>query len=303
MDELGFRAADGVEVFYRRWMPDGDEPSAAVLIAHGMSEHSGRYQRIAGRLRDAGYAVYALDHRGHGRTSASTGVGRLGPSGVEGIFADLDQLRRLAVDEVGAGRVVLFGHSMGAVLAQVYAERHGDTLAGLALSGSAGVNENLAGLTEMLKQAVDGGMGNEPVAALAGFSDESARTPFDWLSRDAAEVDAYLADPYCGEQHPITYGFLAGLLEMGVEVMDPSGIAAIPDALPVLLMTGSQDPASNMGEGVRELERRMRAAGLSVEAIWYEGARHEILNETNRDEVEADLVAWIDRVVDTASSS
>ena len=123
------------------------------------------------------------------------------------------------------------------------------------------------------------------------------RTPFDWLTRDAAEVDAYVADPYCGEQHPMTYRFLAGLLAMGVEVMDPSGIARIPASLPVLLMTGTEDPASNMGEGVRELERRMRSAGLDVEAIWYVGARHEILNETNRDEVEADLVAWIDRVV------
>ena len=272
-------------------------PAAAVLIAHGMSEHSGRYQRIAGRLRDAGYAVYAPDHRGHGRTSASTGVGRAGPSGVEGIVGDLDQLRRLAEDEVGGGPVVLVGHSMGALLAQVYAERHGDTLAGVALSGSTGVNEALTAMIDMLRQVVDGGMGDEPAAALAGFGDGSGRTPFDWLSRDDAEVDAYIADPYCGEQHPVTYGFLGGLLDLGGEVMEPSSLAGIPASLPILLMTGTQDPVSNLSEGVRELERRMVEAGLDVEAIWYEGARHEILNETNRDEVEADLVAWIDRVV------
>ena len=152
-------------------------------------------------------------------------------------------------------------------------------------------------MAEMLRQAVDVGMADEPVTAMAGFSEESARTPFDWLSRDAAEVDAYIADPYCGEQHPMTYGFLAGLLELGVEVMEPSGIARIPASLPVMLMTGSEDPASNKGEGVRELERRMRSAGLDVDAIWYPGARHEILNETNRDQVQADLVAWIDRVI------
>lgn len=300
MEEHEFRTADGVDVFYRRWMPGGDDPGAAVLIAHGMSEHSGRYQRIASRLRDAGYAVYAPDHRGHGRTSASTGVGRLGPSGIEGILHDLDHLRQQAQDEVGGARVLLFGHSMGALLAQAYAERHGDTLAGLALSGSPGVNENLSVLTEGLNQAVDSGMADEPAAALAGLSDESARTPFDWLSRDAAEVDAYLADRYCGEQHPMTYGFLSAVLGTGLEVMDPSAIARIHAALPILLMTGDQDPASNMGEGVRLLEQRMRTAGLNVEAIWYEGARHEILNETNRTEVEADLLAWIDRVVRAA---
>ena len=300
MEERTFQAADGVEVFYRRWTPDGD-PGAAVLIVHGMSEHSGRYERIASRLRDSGYAVYAPDLRGHGRTSASTGVGRSGPSGVEGILEDMGQLRQLAEDE-GSGPVALVGHSMGALLAQAYAERHGDALATLVLSGSAGVNDSLDGLIEMLQQAMDAGMADEPVAAMAGFSDETARTPFDWLSRDPDEVDAYLADPFCGENHPMTYAFLFDLLELGVKVMDPSGIAGIPTDLPVLLMTGDQDPASNLGEGVRQLERRMAAAGLQVEAIWYEGARHEILNETNRDEVEADLVDWVDRVVRTDSA-
>jgi len=297
VDELGFQTADGAHVFYRRWMPDNDDPRAAVLIAHGMSEHSGRYRRIAGRLRDAGYAVYAPDHRGHGRTSTSTGVGRLGPGGTDGVLDDLDHLRQLAEAEVGGARVVLFGHSMGAVFAQAYAERHGDTLTGLVLSGSPGVNENLGALIEMLGQAVDGGMADDAMPGMSAMSDPSGRTPFDWLSRDAAEVDAYLADPYCGDQHAMTYGFLAAFLEMSAEVMDPSRVASIPGPLPIFLMTGDQDPASNMGEGVRALEQRMRAAGLTVQATWYAGARHEILNETNRNDVEADLLAWIDWVV------
>jgi alpha-beta hydrolase superfamily lysophospholipase len=295
--ESQFNAPDGVEVFYRRWLPEG-EPRAIVLVAHGMSEHSGRYGRLADALTGAGYAVYAPDHRGHGRTSASTGVGRLGPDGVDAIVRDLDALRELAVAEQGARPVVLFGHSMGALLSQAYTERHGDALVALALSGSPGAHEGLEAMAEMMQQAVDAGMADEPLSALAGFGDATSetRTAFDWLSRDEAEVDAYIADPYCGENHPMTYGFVAGLMTLTNDVMAPTAIARIPTTLPILLLTGEADAASNNGEAVRELEKRMRAAGLRVEAIWYPEARHEILNEINRDEVTADLVGWIDRI-------
>ena len=96
MDELGFRSSDGIDVSYRRWQAEG-EPKAAVLVAHGMSEHSGRYQRLANALTAAGYAVYAPDHRGHGRTSASTGVGRIGPAGtLIGIDRDPNAEERFA---------------------------------------------------------------------------------------------------------------------------------------------------------------------------------------------------------------
>jgi alpha-beta hydrolase superfamily lysophospholipase len=297
-DELTLPAEDGTEVFYRRWVPDGDA-RAVVLVAHGMSEHSGRYGRLAGALTDNGYAVYVPDHRGHGRTSSSTGVGRLGPSGIEAVLDDLDALRARAMDEQTGRSVVLFGHSMGALLSQAYVEQHGEGLAGLALSGSPGAAEGIETMLEMVTQAVDGGMGDEPVSALSGFNadDGSARTPFDWLSRDEAEVDAYIADQYCGENHPMTYGFFAALMTMTLESMTPEAIARIPADLPILLMTGEADPASDMGDGVRELEKRMRDANLSVEALWYPGARHEILNEINRDEVTADLLAWLDRVV------
>jgi alpha-beta hydrolase superfamily lysophospholipase len=297
-DELTLLAEDGTEVFYRRWVPEGGA-RAVVVVAHGMSEHSGRYARLADALTVSGYAVYAPDHRGHGRTSSSTGVGRVGSSGIGAVLDDLDALRARAMDEQTGRPVVLFGHSMGALLSQAYVEQHGKGLAGLALSGSPGAAEGIETMVEMVQQAVDGGMGDEPVSALSGFGadDGSARTPFDWLSRDEAEVDAYIADPYCGENHPMTYGFLAALMTLTLESMTPEAIARIPADMPILLMTGEADAASNMGAGVRELEQRMRDANLSVEALWYPEARHEILNETNRGEVTADLLAWLDRVV------
>jgi alpha-beta hydrolase superfamily lysophospholipase len=127
----------------------------------------------------------------------------------------------------------------------------------------------------------------------AGF--EPARTGYDWLSRDEAEVDAYIADPFCGDSNPLTYGFFSELLAVGVPSVEPDALASIPSSVPVLLVAGSEDPVGGPGgAGVAELERRLRAAGLDVDSRRYEGARHEILNETNRDEVTADIIGWLD---------
>src|SRR5262245_35681272 len=149
MDELTFRDSDDVEVFARRWRDDG-APRAVVLIAHGLSEHSGRYARFADALVGAGYTAYAVDHRGHGRTAESTGVGRAGARGMDGILDDLHQLSAIATSETDGAPVVLFGHSMGALLAQAYAGHYGDELTALVLSGSAGANDDLGEMATMI---------------------------------------------------------------------------------------------------------------------------------------------------------
>jgi alpha-beta hydrolase superfamily lysophospholipase len=149
-----------------------------------------------------------------------------------------------------------------------------------------------------MRAAIDAGMADEPLDALAGYnaSDELTRTSYDWLSRDEDEVDKYIADPLCGDDNPLTYGYVAVLLETIADVMEPHAIARIPNGMPVLLLTGDRDPVSENGAQVRELERRLRDQGLDVTARYYAGARHEVLNETNRDEVHRDLVEWLDRV-------
>jgi alpha-beta hydrolase superfamily lysophospholipase len=295
MDEFTFCDADGVDVFARRWIPAG-VARAVVLVAHGLSEHSGRYARFADALVGAGYAVYALDHRGHGHTAEFTGVGRAGPNGMDGILDDLHHLSAIAAGEWAGVPVVLFGHSMGALLAQAYAERFGDELAALVLSGSAGANDDLGEMATMIRGAVDGGLADEPMPMLAAMNEgfEDARTPYDWLSRDPAEVDAYVADPMCGDNAPPTYGFIAEMMDTAVAAMQPEAIARIPTRVPVLLVTGARDVASADGANVRELEARFRAAGLDVDARYYADARHELLNELNRDEVTADIVGWLD---------
>lgn len=296
MDEATLVDADGVEIFYRRWLPAGD-PKAVVLVLHGASEHSGRYRRFGELLAANGYAAYADDHRGFGRTAVSTGAGLAGPGGFDGVLGSVSAVHRQASADVGDVPVVVFGHSMGSVFTQVYAQDH--ELAGFVLCGSFGptpeLNEMLAGL----QGAVDAGMGDEPIDLLGGFNAafEPARTTYDWLSRDPAEVDAYIADPMAGDDAPMTFGYALGLLGLLQRGSDAGGVARIPTGLPVLLITGMADPVSNGGESVRTLETMYRTAGLTVTAHYYPEARHELLNETNRDEVDRDVLAWLAGVV------
>ena len=285
---------DGVDVFIRHWPVD--DPRAAVVIAHGASEHSGRYARLAGVLNDHGYEAWAIDHRGHGRTAASSGMGRFGPRGFDGLLDDLADLIDRAAS---SGRpVVLFGHSMGSVITQAFVERRDQPLAGYVLCGSLGVSEDSAAMVEGLQGAVDAGMGDEPMDVLGPFNEafEPARTPFDWLSRDEAEVDAYIADPMCGGDNPLTYGYILEVVRAAADAVTPEGIGRVPDGLVVLIIAGERDPAGGMGENVRVLEGRLRDRGLPVTSHYYPDARHEILNETNRDEVHADIVAWLDDI-------
>jgi alpha-beta hydrolase superfamily lysophospholipase len=246
-------------------------------------------------LVERGWAVYALDHRGHGATAASTGPGKAGEAGMQGLVDDLDHLVGLAAAAHPSVPVVLFGHSMGALIANAYAQQHGHRLVGLVLSGSPGADEGAQALADALREAADGGMADEPMPALAAFNEpfEPARTSYDWLSRDEEEVDRYVADPWCGDELPMTFRFVADLLAMAAATSTAEAVARIPSSLPVLLLTGEADPVSNGAANVRALEAHLRAAGLGVEAHYYPEARHEVLNETNRDEVHADLVAWL----------
>jgi len=288
-DERRFVDAFGVEVFTRRWMID--RPTGLVLVSHGASEHSGRYDRFARVLNAAGFAVAALDHRGHGKTAASTGRGIMGPGGGDAVVADLHELRTSASTAVGPDvPVVLFGHSMGSLVGLAYLARHAEGLAGSVLCGFPVDIDGAAVLAPLLAgmEAVR----DEPIADLLGDNNkafEPARTRYDWLSRDAAEVDRYVADPMCGDDNPLTYGYLIDLFDVVVPARDR--LASITS--PVLVIAGDQDPAGAMGAHPTRLADALRAAGIAVDLKLYPGARHELLNETNRDEVTADIVGWL----------
>jgi alpha-beta hydrolase superfamily lysophospholipase len=195
------QTVDGSRVRYRRWLPDGDV-RATVQLVHGASEHSGRYGRLAGALTAQGFGVWAMDLRGHGRTAESTGIGRYGGGlGVDTVLEDVDGLHLVIADEHPGVPRVLLGHSMGSVIALASAERNGADLAGLVLSGPIGVAPQLADTVTALEEAVAAGAADNALDALGAFNEkfEPARTRYDWLSRDDAEVDKYVADPLSGD--------------------------------------------------------------------------------------------------------
>jgi alpha-beta hydrolase superfamily lysophospholipase len=290
-------AGGGTRLALREWVPDGP-PRATVQLVHGLSEHAGRYQRLAAALTARRYAVAAMDHRGHGRTAESTGPGRFGDGASSDQVVDDVRLVTARLTEAFPGVPhVLLGHSLGSVIALASAERDGDGLAGLVLSGPLGVNQQLAGMLPQLQAALDAGMGEQPLAVLGDFNGpfEPARTSYDWLSRDESEVDAYVADPLCGDDLPPTYGYAAAMFGLAVRVATPEAVAGLPDGLPVLLLSGQRDPVGGADAAqVTALADLLRERGLPVEQHVYPEARHEVFNETNRDEVTADLLGWLD---------
>ena len=287
-----FPSADGLAIRTYRWTPEGD-PIGTVQIAHGMGEHAGRYARLATALTDAGWAVYANDHRGHGLSVVNGssapevepgGLGDFGVGGWEGLVDDLVRLNTLIGEEVPGRPRVLLAHSMGSFAAQEYILDHSGDIDALVLSGTTAV--------DLAAAAIDTTEGADLTALNAPF--EPARTPFDWLSRDEAEVDRYVADPWCGFgiDAAAAGSMVAGAPRLGqIEVL-----AAIRSDLPLYLVAGSADPL-NMGLALVELvEQRYREAGLTdITTDFPDGARHEVFNETNRDEITARLLTWLGR--------
>ena len=286
MDETTLRftseAGDGAEITAYRWSGDGD-PRAIVVVAHGMGEHAGRYRRLAEALVDAGYVVYAPDHRGHGRTAGSGDPpGNLGASGWDAHVGDLGTRVGVARAEHPAIPLVAFGHSMGSFALQQYLLDHSADVEAAGLSGTTAL--------DVVAPAIDPTKEVDLSAFNLAFA--PARTDYDWLSRDDAEVDAYVDDPDCG--FGLDPAATAGMLARAGDTADVSGVRA---DLPIYLMSGDADPLAGGGPLVDLVADRYREAGVGdVTVVLYPQARHEILNETNRDEVTADLLAWLDRV-------
>ena len=276
-------SADGIEIATYRWTDVDGEPKGAVQIAHGLAEHGARYDRFATALNVAGFLAFATDHRGHGRTGGDH-LGEFGAVGFDGLIADVAEYgSRVAADHPTLP-LFLFGHSMGSFASQSVIVDHSNQYAGVVLSGSTALDALAAGMAES-----EGPVGLE--AFNVGFEH---RTGYEWLSRDEAEVDAYVADPWCGfdvpdETIPLLFGAAAHLA-------DPSVVARIRHDLPILVTSGSDDPLAGGGQLVELLGQRYRDAGLNdVTVTVYPGGRHEILNELNRDEVTADIIDWLSR--------
>jgi alpha-beta hydrolase superfamily lysophospholipase len=272
--------ADDIALQTFRWAPEG-EPRAVVQVQHGLAEHAARYRRFAEALAAAGYLVYAPDARGSGRTAAGR-YGDWGPDGWPGWVDDLARLNARIRRDNPALKLALFGHSMGSFASQQYVLDHSGDIDALVLSGTTEVS----GLADMLDT-------DEPADLSAFNAPFVNRTGYEWLSRDEDEVDKYVADEACG----FVSARLVGIGTL-TQAADPQRLAGIRKDLPVLLVSGTDDPLAGGGAAVELVAARYRDSGIrDVQVRLYPGARHEVLNEINRDEVTADIIAFLDATV------
>jgi alpha-beta hydrolase superfamily lysophospholipase len=300
-----FKASDGKPLFVHQWKPDeARSPKGIVHIAHGMAEHGGRYGRLAEALTRAGYIVQANDHRGHGKTAESDDdLGFFASSGGWArVVRDTAELIERARDEHPDVPVILVGHSMGSFIVQELMFARPEIAAAVVLSGSNGKPSPIA-LAGRAVARVErrrlGERGKSPLLHKLSFEAfnkaiKAPRTAFDWLSRDQAEVDRYIADPRCG--FVCSTALWVDLLDALPELAKPDNLAKIRKDLPVYVVAGTEDPVSERAKGLGKLVDAYRRAGLfRVTQRLYEGARHEIFNEVNRDAITADLIGWLDK--------
>jgi alpha-beta hydrolase superfamily lysophospholipase len=266
-----YQGADGAGLAGFRWSAGG-KSKAVIQLAHGAGEHAMRYFGPLAPIIEGGYVVYAADHRGHGMTSGMTSLGDFGPGGAPAAVDDMAVLAKLIREREGALPLVLFGHSMGAMFSQAWLLEHSALIDALVLSGTAGPAPiRPEGLNEGLRPQ---------------------RTSYDWLSRDNAEVDKYIADPFCGIR--FTPESQASFMSLRERRMGPEALAKVKRGLPVYIFVGDADPINARLERLMPLVDAYKAAGLNVMLKVYPGGRHEMLNETNRAEVVRDLKAWLD---------
>lgn len=275
-DESTFVDLQGVTIHQYRWQPG--RPKAAILIAHGVGEHALRWEHVAQRLVQAGYSVWAIDQRGHGATGIEqhggdlSKLGRLGPGGMRAVVGDLAMtLKRMRGAHPGLP-IGLLAHSWGSLSAQILLQRHSDLVDAVVLSGTA--------------YRVPGSMNSGDLNARHAHLGD---TGYEWLSRDPAVVEAFVADPLT---------FPAKVLQLFGPV-EAARLLGVPNRMsheiPLLIAGGSDDTLGGPRSMRRLAEAYRRRGGLSdVTVTVYPGARHEIVNEINRGKVLDDLVAWFD---------
>ncbi|MDL2183922.1 alpha/beta hydrolase [Pseudomonas sp. ChxA] len=296
-------ANDRSRLYVNQWLPDG-AAKAMIMLSHGMAEHSARYARLAESLCAAGYGLYAPDQRGHGRTADEGTLGLYAEKdGWNKVVGDLASLNQHIGQQQPGLPIILLGHSMGSYIAQAYLLHHSASLNGAILSGSNFQPVALyraAGVIARLERARQGLRGRSALIDFLSFGSfnkafKPNRTAFDWLSRDPLEVDKYINDPLCGFRctNQLWIDLLGGLQQ----ISKASNLAQIDPGLPIMVMGGECDPVSE-GKRLKSLAHALRDAGCqNLQLTIYPQARHEVFNETNRDEVTADVLKWLDQAL------
>lgn len=298
-----FISVDGhTQIYGREWIPAG-EVRFLFQIVHGMADYVDRYDELARFMCAAGAAVYGHDHLGHGHTvTKDEPYGYFGKrDGAGNVIGDMLQVTERMRRQHPGLPVFLFGHSMGSLMARLYCTRHGQGLTGAVFSGTSGANPLMLAVRLIAGTAILLGQGKKPARLLSRLAFgsnndriENAETDYDWISRDRTVVDRYSRDPW----NTFLFTNRAAYDLAGVVQADSSRRWAerLPRDTAYFVISGDMDPVGNYGRGTEQVYNWMVAAGVpNVTLKLYPGGRHELTNETNRDEVYRDILSWAEQ--------
>ena len=300
MKDLKLKAADGVDLGGYLWHIE--KPKATVAIIHGMAEHSARYDGFAKHLNDKGYAVLSIDLRGHGKSVQDGKKGYFAPKGgMEKVVGDIKLLVETAKNTYKDVPVVMFGHSMGSIFARVFISEHPGCVKSCILSGVTINKKGLRDIAPFMTSVFSLFGADKPSKTLDSLSFgafnkpfEPAKTDFDWLSRDEAEVKKYVDDELCG--FVCTPSLFYDVSKAILYTLKKENIHKIDKDTDIFIVSGAKDPVGSDGFDAKYLHEAYTNAGLKAKFKVYEDARHELLNEINKHEVISDISQYLEAV-------
>jgi len=301
-----FQDKSSQNIYAYKWFNKlNDAPNAIVIIIHGMAEHAQRYEPFAKSLVDAGYIVYANDHRGHGKTAVNAiNTGYFADNkGWELVLDNIEQLKTIAIKENPNIPLFVFGNSMGSLLLRNIIFKYPNNINGIILSGTSytpSILRNFGKTLAKLQILFKGKKYRSKLLDKLSFGSfnkkfKPVKTPFDWLSTDASEVGKYIKDDYCG--FVCTTQFFYDLFCGIQHIQKQSNINQIPKQLPIFIICGSEDAVGNFTKGTKKVKDQLTNAGISnIKLHIYEGFRHELTNEINKSIVYKDIIEWINQI-------
>lgn len=297
------KTLDGHLISVTVYFPSED-PMGHIHILHGMAEHSNRYERFAKFLLERGYVVSMHDHRGHGQTAFLNDSPRgffANQQGFDRVVSDVHEVLNFVRADHHLPPVILFGHSMGSFIARRYTELYSETLSKAIFcgTGAASPTHQAGHILAKCLASLQGKAKESPLLDKLSFGNfnrafSNTQTDFDWLSSDSEEVAKYLEDEDCG--FLATNQFYADLTGGIITLSKEEEINRIRKDLPILLISGADDPVGGFSKGIWKVAKSYQGCGLTnVTVQLFEGKRHEILNEVNREEVYNKIIWWLEK--------
>jgi len=300
--ELGFRSSDGKNTVHAEiYEPKNRKINGIVQISHGMIDYVGRYEALADYLTERGFVVAGADHLGHGSTAKNPqDYGYFAKkNGYKLVVEDIYRMNRILKDEYKDIPIFLLGHSMGSFLSRLYAVKYPESISGIIIHGTSGKNPLLVlgkALTSFLR-VIRGDKHRSRLITRLALGSYNSTFPkeegkYAWLTRDLSRVNRRDDDPKTA--FSFTLAGYSDLFSALGECNNSDWYAAYPRSLPTLIMSGEEDPVGNYGKGVREVYKGLSERGvLNLRLKTYVGARHELFNEINREEVFSDIYEWL----------